>query len=117
MSDETQPDTAGWRELIERVEALPCDSADLIRKAATLILGSVPDQMNRMLAADAYESAATMLVPPGWEWTIESGGHVEMTASRLRGPNVEGNAATPALAIVAASLRAKASNASTDPRP
>lgn len=50
-------------DLAERVEAAPSDSADLIREAATLMLGSVPDRMSRMLAAEAYESAAMTLLP------------------------------------------------------
>jgi hypothetical protein len=54
----------------------------------------------------SIDSALT-LVPEGWEWVIDSGGHVELTKSRLRGPHVDGNAATPALAICAAALRTR----------
>ena len=50
--------------------------------------------------------AALTLVPEGWEWTIESGGHVELVKDRMRGPYIEGNAVTPALAICIAALRA-----------
>lgn len=48
--------------LAEQIEQATEDQqAELIRFAATAIFGDVPDKMNRMLAAEAYEAAAMML--------------------------------------------------------
>jgi hypothetical protein len=64
-------------------------------------------RFDRMLDAEAWTSAAEMLVPEGWEWTLTEAGHCEMTRDRQRGPIVEGNAAHPSLALLSAILRAE----------
>jgi hypothetical protein len=60
-----------------------------------------------MLDAQAWTSAAEMLVPEGWEWTLTEAGHCEMIRDRQRGPMVEGNAAHPSLALLSAIMRAE----------
>ena len=66
-----------------------------------------------MLAANAYESAALMLVPEGWTGLFSAGRRPLETAwllprSGRMDPGVRVEAATLALAITAASLRAQA---------
>jgi len=77
------------------------------------------DRFRRMLDAEAFESAAMMLVPEGWftrlamedrhshswRWDLRGGYGVDASA----------RASTPALALTAASLRARPSNAPTEP--
>ncbi|HMO74113.1 MAG TPA: hypothetical protein PKD48_02120 [Sphingopyxis sp.] len=91
-------------DLAERVERAGADDANLIREAATALLGSVPDRMNRMLAAEAYESAAMMLVPEEAR-VILNIAEDQITVAIVAGTQSCG--ATPALALVAASLRAR----------
>ena len=103
--------------LIERIEAGEGDQADLLREAATVLLGGVPDRMNRMLAAEAWESAALCLVPAGYGWAItniKGGGYERRDFSAcsavlgdLEGQPLHANAATPALALCIACLKAK----------
>jgi hypothetical protein len=69
----------------------------------------------RMLAACAYESAAASLVPEGWFVMLgyQNGGQsagaslTEFPAWQNRGRDAQGTAATPALALTAAGLRAR----------
>lgn len=69
---------------------------------------------SNFLDASAYLDAAMMLVPEGWEWqadTLKHGCEPEKTAwFRLHQPDYaeqfEADAATPALAVTAAALRA-----------
>lgn len=104
--------------LIGRIEAAGVEQqAGLLREAATVLLGSVPDRMNRMLAAEAWESAAMMLVPNGYAWAftnIKGGGYERRDFSAcsaalgdLSGNPIHANAATPALALASAALRAR----------
>lgn len=107
-------------DLIERIEAAREDNADLFRAAATAVFGFVPDVMNRFLAAGAFTDAALILVPKGRGsdvggtiWNVEAwdgpgahAQHVEATAWVCGAPRV--HAATPALALCAAALKARA---------
>lgn len=92
-------------------------SADEIRKLPGF------RRFNRMLDADAYESAALMLVPDGWGWNVswpnikarESG--LLLVDAPCQGEAQFGYdrrfivaAATPALAICAAALRARSAS-------
>ena len=108
--------------LAEKIEALEGPSREIFIAAYGEVYGLNPcledglrtaeraRRFLRLLDAEAWFDAAMTLAPEGWEWTIESGGHVEMTASRLREPHVEGNAETPELAFCAAALRAWEAN-------
>ena len=68
-----------------------------------------------MLDAEAWESAALMLVPEGWEVAMyfatapfRPDVHLENEATRIKWePPVTGNAATTALALIAAIARAQ----------
>ena len=68
-------------------------------------------KFSRMLAAKAYESAAIMLVPDGYDWDIGTERNRDLDASAWlnKGDNFSEEifAATPALALAAACLRAK----------
>lgn len=101
-------------QLARRCEAATGDDADLIREAATLMFGSVPDHMNAMLAAGAYVDAALLM--------ISSERHISVRGCRVAGfasaglfvatvecPDGEtyGAAVTPALALTAAALCAQ----------
>lgn len=103
-------------------DVLQPHTAELIRQAATAVLGSVPDDMNRMLVADAEESAAMMLVPEGLHWccqTDRDGAHVSVgkADSDARGTFYtdcrQGTAKSLALALTAAALRARATSVSS----
>lgn len=65
----------------------------------------------KMLDAEAYESAALTLVPEGWNWAVwmrhDWRKHSAQVWHRERESSTKhGDAATPALAIVIAALRA-----------
>lgn len=105
-------------ELIERVKTMPLDSADLIREVATFLLGSVPDGMNEMLVAKAYESAAIMLIPEGAFKKVATGSGTKRSFAQLirhhagpfggiRRPSIYVTAATRANAICLAALKAR----------
>jgi hypothetical protein len=76
----------------------------------------------RMLAASAYESAALTLVPEGWFVMLgyQNGGQsagaslMEYPAWQNRGRDAQGTADTPALALVAAALRARLADMGDD---
>jgi hypothetical protein len=89
-------------------QATEDQQAELIRMAATAILGSVPDRMNRALSAEAYESAAILLAPAGYTWTIYGDGCAGVCPRHDDDDIADGSewAATPALALAAACCRA-----------
>ena len=98
-------------ELAKRVEALDKDNAAIIREAFWAIMPNYADsrRFEVMLDAEAYESAAMMLVPEGW-WC--SGLLFAETWGRctLQSPHytyVRSESGSAALALVAAALRAK----------
>jgi hypothetical protein len=89
------------------------------------------DRFTDMLALDAYESAATTLVPDGWDWLVRNDVEERGSFANVSRPNKQhiidtwdeerrcfyaGNtdgcnyaqAATPALALAAAALKARA---------
>lgn len=123
--------------LVERIEGAAKNDADLFREVATAVFGSVPDAMNRFLAAGAYLDAAMQLVPEGWivemrryfnsdgefvsavkltdSFTVGRGCHPEeeiSVSSRLV-ERQQGVDPTP-LALCAASLRARISKGTPD---
>lgn len=103
--------------LVERIEGAAKNDADLFREVATAVFGSVPDVMNRFLAAGAYLDAAMQLVPEGWYWRAGSGvlwpGWAHLNRKHPDHCDYDdehsAHAATPALALCAASLRARIS--------
>lgn len=65
----------------------------------------------RLLGAEAWTSAAELLVPVDHEWSVNWGGNSAASVSALPdGSTFQGFAATPALALAAACLRAKGAN-------
>lgn len=64
-------------------------------------------KFNKMLNAEAYESAALMLVPEGWTWTLRSSGFFELRHPDKCNLDTEGREITLALALAAAALRAR----------
>lgn len=72
-------------------------------------------RFGRMFDAEAYESAALMLVPEGWAWMAGCAAGETFFAtlsptdeSGIEADMIDTNAATPALALCAAALRARA---------
>ena len=51
--------------------------------------------------------AALALVPEGWQWVVGNMGNAHVYEERTAGKSVTAEAATPALALVAAALRAR----------
>ena len=106
--------------LAERAMAATENDADLFREAATVVFGKVPDAMNRMLAADAYLSAAEMFVPRVEKYWPQASTISTNPNNPRAQPNrvelwfkgrvkpVRGRATTPALALLAAALLARA---------
>ena len=64
-------------------------------------------KFERMLDAEAWTSAAEMLVPEGYRWAIGSYGVAEIRHSVDFRKYAGMTAATPALALAAASLKAR----------
>lgn len=97
--------------LVERIEGATKNDADLFREVATAVFGSVPDVMNRFLAAGAYLDAAMQLVPEWCFWALNMAGDGSGFDAMCQddGPVKWTRAATPALALCAASLRARIS--------
>jgi hypothetical protein len=106
----------GLTALIARVEAATvAEQSDVLaaalmaaRKAGWFTAKQYSSAL-RMLAAGAYESAAASLVPEGCEWTRHFGANGRLTMM-VHGPDPAGSlvqAATPALALTAAALRAR----------
>lgn len=108
-----------------KAEALPID---LMRDAFEAVHGPKPPRLHGgsddltewlrkfnpffyMLEARAYESAAMMLIPEGWHTRLATEDrHSHSWRWELRGGygvNIGARAATPALALTAASLRAR----------
>jgi hypothetical protein len=105
------PDPQHLLALAERVERATADSAELMREAATLLLGKVPWCINRMLTVEAYESASMMMVPSDAFWSITMRGEHRggfHACCQREGALDWREAATPSLALVAAALRATA---------
>lgn len=101
-------------ELIERLEAATKDNADLILEAFRAIKPNYADDraIRAMLDAEAYESAALTLVPEGAVYAIETNDGPGVYPEHVRASAwVQGAArafaATPALAIVIAAVKAK----------
>lgn len=66
MTLDTTKALAALAALAERcASATAGEQAELLRQVATAMFGKVPDTMNRMLSAGAFESASLMLVPEG----------------------------------------------------
>jgi hypothetical protein len=131
----TNPTTPALLALAERVErAAPEQQAELIL-AAWLERNPEPQEegydrgfwgyrearLRKQLDCGAYESAVIQhLLPEGWAWNLYSDGPTYAASAEI-GPHPEGGAifraatssdgATPALALCAASLRARASEA------
>jgi hypothetical protein len=103
--------------------ALRCEQASadeqwsLLREAGDALLATGDfgkrDRFSRFLNSEAYESAAMLLLPEGCAWQL---GECEGVIGACVWPNPDSmpvvNAATPALAFTAASLRARASQES-----
>lgn len=103
--EKATPDLQGLL-LEEAWEACAADSAAFRRFACAHCsgFGTNAGRFSAALEARAYESAAIMLVPDGCEWAyLDKRAIVRAPASFSHGI---GEAATPALSIVAASLRA-----------
>jgi len=70
-------------------------------------------RFNRMLDAEAYLDAAVMLVPEGWEWCVDNWDGPPPTRWCAwgqfpnKGPGDDHYAETPALALLAAIVKAK----------
>ena len=117
--------------LAERVEAAEANSRELMCAAYKAVFPEVSsgawdaidawdagyDRFCGMLDAGAYESAALTIVPEGWGYSLGSGWvvsakpDVAFTFYRGHGRGVRiefrGDAATPALALLAAICRAR----------
>lgn len=109
--------------LAERAEQATADGqAAVLREAFEAIHGPKPSRVHGgspeltiwlslfnpffyMLEAKAFESAALTLVPKGVGWALFDG---KTVLTPDKGAQFFGDAATPALALVAASLRARA---------
>jgi len=111
-------------DLIARIEAAQADVRDVLELAFFDIYGREPDKVHipqwnqwrdreisfhRFLDAEAYLDAAMMLVPEGWRYGIM--GRAGYTECGI-GPEEKdavytGRSETPALALAAASLKAK----------
>jgi hypothetical protein len=108
--------------LISRIEAAgEGEQRELLIEAFTALfsdplgyIGNRTDDQRRIaflrrLDANAFESAAMMLVPEGWESTVWSKGEAYLhSPKRPEIPDVGAFAATPALALAAACLKAHA---------
>lgn len=90
-------------------DATADEQAEVIRRAATWLLGSVPDRVNRMLAADAYESAVIALAPAGWTWTMYANGCAGICVKLDDDDLADGIdwADTPAMALLLSIVRAR----------
>jgi len=108
-------------ELAGRVERAEADSGGLMILAYYACFGMPNteaehrpfDRFHAMLNAGAYESAALTLVPDGLAWSGEFSDYNYAncwpdTSDYDGRPLGEGRGATPALAIVAAALKARA---------
>jgi hypothetical protein len=122
-------DAKGLRALIERVERAEGPDRELDAEIACAVLphfrgkypnifapGSITYPGGFLWNACHYTSsldAAASLVPEGWQWTASGGcrqyqASSYCTQSHVSGrPTTEGDAATPALALTAAALRAR----------
>lgn len=115
-------------DLIARLEAAgPKDEATLLGTCANYataygwITSDQCGQMWRCIDVDAYESAALILMPEGWDWLVRNdtkgaftsltrGGQPTMVEGRQINPEwhaIQVYAATPALSLSAAALRAR----------
>lgn len=65
-----------------------------------------------LIDAEAYESAALMMVPEGWGWSIHTSDFpgAFIAEVELEGREHGARATTPALALACAALRAKEAN-------
>lgn len=102
--------------LLQRAEeaerATEANEFRIISEAALAIFGWQDERYKRvlrMLEAGASLDAALTLVPEGWDWVINSDGACTLEHPDHAVPLVEAFAATPALALCAAALRARAS--------
>ena len=103
-------------ELIAALEAADGPSRDLMLEAfaahypddGTADYGDRLFRFVAMLNAEAWESAALMLVPEGWHWSTNSGGTARIWVQGVYYAAEAENAAaaTPALAICIAALKA-----------
>ena len=108
----------------DRIEQAAPDVREVLELAFFDIYGREPDKVHipewnqwrdremrfrRFLDAEAYTDAALMLVPVGGSWAVgmQSGGVSGASVFLNGGAMFRTEAATPALAIAAASLRAK----------
>lgn len=106
--------------LAARVEAGTAEQqSELLYEASTALAQHRPHNEGifaAMVAVGAYESAAMLLVPEGWEWSVTYNGYAEMRHPRMRRLDQLGRATAPAFALTAASLRAIAEGME-DPTP
>lgn len=106
-------ETERFAEIINGLEAAsPDEQARMLAETHALIHHNAPasDAFTHMLAVGAYDSAALMLVPTNWHLTlngIDQSWHAQLSLPANCGPEVAtGLAATPALAICLAALKA-----------
>lgn len=109
-------------ELAEKVAAASENDVELFSEAYEAVFGNSPvveyRQPNgyrgttfvRLLEVEAFLDAALLLVPEGWEFYLERNGAAlwDGRESSHRRPIFRAHAATPALALTAASLKARA---------
>jgi hypothetical protein len=131
-------------DLAAECEAAPArDEHDLLFQAYVLVFGGpecIPidhwpgyksprwDRFHAMLKAGAYESAAFSLVPEGWSVQVGRGWRCDIKEGKAWAsvmdrqygpPDISAdseNAATPALALCAAALRARAASVDRSPK-
>jgi hypothetical protein len=102
---------AEYLALAERAERAEASEAAQIIREAVLLCGK--EEALTLLAVGALLDAALSLVPQGWGWHVDYLPPQTPWASLVRGGVMrhDCHGATPALALVAAALRARAEEA------
>lgn len=105
-------------ELAERCEAAKeADTSWLMKDVGAVVYGHGSDAQKcrrfyRLIREGAYLDAAMTLAPEGWRWQVESLGVAAVSKGGMQAtspdPLHSKAATTPALALVAAALRARA---------
>lgn len=107
-------------DLITRLESADGPSRELFVEAARVVFGITSlaeedwkalnfppaDRFIKRLDAEAWTSAAEMLVPEGWDWELYPR-EAALIHPDLPGADVFADASTPALALAAAALKAR----------
>ena len=93
--------------LIERVEQATGPDLELDAAIVASLKLYIIALMSGVPHYTASIDAAVSLVPEGWVWVVGNMGNAHVYEERTAGKSVTAEAATPALALTAAALRAR----------